>query len=309
MTTVGHGSEAKPIRLISPERRRLMEMIKTLARLTGKPSIEAQASALGISRSTLHRWINGDLPQESNYGDLLKNARLSTTEQQAYWKVFKAAAASPAITLLAEPDSAIVQAPPAPDLNHHAVSSTPLEEQPLMKTALPNPEPLPCGASPAQPFSLHGYSHPMPGPPTPAPTAQPAPPRRRRMVVVVAVASVAGAMVVAACIRLVYDGFPGTAHLSSPPVASSLPSLGRAPDSVEPTPDADHCDRYQVTARDMSLRNQDNVRTGDVLKTGEIATVTRRGTPTGRTQLWYVITDRDHQGWVYADHRYWSPHC
>lgn len=40
----------------------------------------------------------------------------------------------------------------------------------------------------------------------------------------------------------------------------------------------------------------------------EIATVTRRSTPADRTDLWCVTTPRT-QGWIYPDHRYWSPLC
>ncbi|TDD61423.1 hypothetical protein [Actinomadura rubrisoli] len=88
------------------------------------------------------------------------------------------------------------------------------------------------------------------------------------------------------------------------PRASSTPQPDRPAIAAPPGP----CNRYRVTARDMALRTQDNEGTGEAIYHGEIATVTRRGTPTGRTDLWHVTTPRA-QGWIHPDHRYWSPIC
>lgn len=58
----------------------------------------------------------------------------------------------------------------------------------------------------------------------------------------------------------------------------------------------------------MALRDENNVRTGKVIVHDEIATVQRRGTPTGRTNLW-LVTTRSAQGWVMPNPDYWRPVC
>ncbi|MFD0684560.1 serine/threonine-protein kinase [Actinomadura fibrosa] len=95
--------------------------------------------------------------------------------------------------------------------------------------------------------------------------------------------------------------------LSSP--TSARPSRTSSPRPSQGTRVPVRCDRYKVTAHDMYLRTENNELTNDSLVRGEIATVTRRGAPGGRTQLWYVTTDRGQRGWVYEDDRYWTPYC
>jgi Protein of unknown function (DUF3533)/Carboxypeptidase regulatory-like domain len=95
---------------------------------------------------------------------------------------------------------------------------------------------------------------------------------------------------------------PASAPTSVPTATTPTPTQAAA----EPAPSP--CDRYLVIARSMALRTQDNVRTGQTINHGDIVMVTRRGTPTGNTRLWYVITQHA-QGWVHPDHRYWSPMC
>ncbi|MGC4959704.1 hypothetical protein ACLQ2P_41460 [Actinomadura citrea] len=99
---------------------------------------------------------------------------------------------------------------------------------------------------------------------------------------------------------------PPTSHRPAPdrPRASPAPDLDRPAVAAPPGP----CNRYRVTAREMALRTKDDVRTGDSIYHDEIATITRRSTPAGRTDLWYVTTPRT-QGWIYPDHRYWRPIC
>ncbi|GAA2723991.1 hypothetical protein GCM10010439_20600 [Actinocorallia aurantiaca] len=99
-------------------------------------------------------------------------------------------------------------------------------------------------------------------------------------------------------------------HFTRPDGTPSPPPLSLAATPPEPSsaPASEPCDRYLVTADDMSLRTQDNVRTKEFLQQGEIAIVKRRGTPNGRTRLWYIVAD-DKQGWILSDSRYWRPHC
>ncbi|MEU4827112.1 serine/threonine-protein kinase [Actinomadura sp. NPDC023710] len=105
---------------------------------------------------------------------------------------------------------------------------------------------------------------------------------------------------------------PSHTATAAPPLASATsarPSRTPSPRPSQGTRTLVRCDRYKVTARDMHLRTENNELTNDSLVRGEIATVTRRGTPGGRTRLWYVTTDRSQRGWVYEDNRYWIPYC
>src|SRR4051812_41170860 len=77
MSSVGGDSSPSKRRLVSRERQHLGEMIKALAERTGKQGLETQAAAVGIPKSTLHRWITGEvLPSQERFGTLLMNAEL-----------------------------------------------------------------------------------------------------------------------------------------------------------------------------------------------------------------------------------------
>jgi len=52
-------------------------MIKALAHRTRKSGLKDQAAALGIPKSTLHRWIGGDLPNQDAYEAMLTKAQLT----------------------------------------------------------------------------------------------------------------------------------------------------------------------------------------------------------------------------------------
>jgi hypothetical protein len=334
-TEMGHDSKPNRDRLVSEERQYLAKMIEVLAKRTGETSFRRQGAALGVSRTTLHNWIRKHrLPNESAYADLLTKAELTSKEEDKYWAAYRGAANSPTFPLPSDPASAIDGQPAFPGLT----STDPPADEDATTAASPgqsSQRPASSAGSDAAPVSRLPQ---CPGTPLNPPVVPPAelglgaptgPSRRswRPQPHTVLIAAAVGLCVVALASGLAALVLYSSGSSSSPQALSTAAQLSPSPKSpgVTQRPAAgDHrtgaedtppvhglCDHYEVTAREMSLRTQDNrLLPKQVLGRGVKVTVQRRGTDTGRTELWYVTADSDGpSGWILPDHRYWKPIC
>ncbi|WP_344450040.1 hypothetical protein [Actinocorallia aurantiaca] len=273
-----------PKQLLSSHQHHLIALLTTLGQRTGKNTQNEQGAALGVPSSSWSRWLNGALPKEKKFGEILQKAQLTPDEKKPYWQAWKAASDHPSFTLPeppGPPDSATRQEQPTPiPLPPQLAEQDPDREEGAVKLLVPAPDAATAANSSSTPPNT------------------PSAPRSRTTLQWSAI-GIPLAMAAAAAFHFTRpDGTP-----SPPPL-----SLAATPPEPSSAPASEPCDRYLVTADDMSLRTQDNVRTKEFLQQGEIAIVKRRGTPNGRTRLWYIVAD-DKQGWILSDSRYWRPHC
>jgi restriction endonuclease len=92
------------------------------------------------------------------------------------------------------------------------------------------------------------------------------------------------------------DGSPQT-----PPGPRSIDSSTPSP---QPTPE---CDRYEVAARELSLRDETGSTTGEDVPRGQQLTILDRRSESGPPSIWLATTDDGVTGWV--DYNYLRPVC
>ncbi|RBQ17320.1 hypothetical protein DP939_25635 [Spongiactinospora rosea] len=68
------------------------------------------------------------------------------------------------------------------------------------------------------------------------------------------------------------------------------------------------CDRFEVTAQALSVRDPQGAQTGEYFRRGEILTVRLRENTSGAT-YWYVTSDHGLAGWVLPSPEWWRPIC
>ncbi|PZG41419.1 hypothetical protein C1I98_21300 [Spongiactinospora gelatinilytica] len=87
----------------------------------------------------------------------------------------------------------------------------------------------------------------------------------------------------------------------------AVPAANRVAD---PRPDGPPrpCDRFEVTAQTLSVRDPQGTQTGEYFRRGEILTVRLRENASG-ARYWYVTSDHGLEGWVFPSPQWWRPVC
>jgi transcriptional regulator with XRE-family HTH domain len=224
-----------------PEPEHFVRMVAELARHTGKRTQLTQAQALGISDSSLSKYLRGESePSEETLIAMLGRADVPEEQHVAY--------------LAARNSAAVRRKSGAPNEN--------LDSQHREKLTPPR-------------ASL-GPSHPAPGRY-----------HQRRMLRLVALAAIVGfgcALLIVGAVRL--------AHRSN----------------AAPTSTSDECDHYEVTAKDLELRDANGAGTGKYYHHGDQLTVQQRNGPRGHT-YWQVTGPGGLEGWILPNERYWRQIC
>jgi hypothetical protein len=100
------------------------------------------------------------------------------------------------------------------------------------------------------------------------------------------------------------DRIWGDSKSTSTPAPEPPPS-NRTPAPI-PQPTTP-CDRYEVTAREMSIRDEAGRPTGQEVTGGQQLTIWDRRSESGPPNIWLATTDDDVTGWV--DYHYLRPVC